>query len=88
MVPQPNGGCIGPSRELYKVWCNPQVRKRRHECIYSLAYSPDKILCILHQPCDPPEQERNKQCDSRGHEAEGHNFGGIGKTAIHYNVKL
>jgi hypothetical protein len=21
----PGGGCIGPSRELYKTWCNPQV---------------------------------------------------------------
>ena len=26
LTPQPGGGCIGPSREIYKVWCNPQVR--------------------------------------------------------------
>ena len=34
------------------------------------------------QPCDPPIMERNWQCSSRGFEAEGHNFGGVGKTYL------
>ena len=34
------------------------------------------------QPCDPPIMERNWQCSSRGFEAEGHNFGGVGKTSL------
>ena len=34
------------------------------------------------QPCDPPKLERNTQCEARGFEPEGHNFGGVGKRSL------
>ncbi|CAB4036358.1 Golgi-associated plant pathogenesis-related 1-like [Paramuricea clavata] len=54
----PGGGCIGPSRELYKIWCNPQ-------------------------PCSPRKQERNMQCEARGHLPEAHNFGGADECNLY-----
>ncbi|XP_046851347.1 SCO-spondin-like [Xenia sp. Carnegie-2017] len=37
LVPQASGGCVGPSREIYKYWCNPQPCKpsivdRNYQC--------------------------------------------------------
>ncbi|CAB4014963.1 Hypothetical predicted protein [Paramuricea clavata] len=58
LTPQPGGGCIGPSREVYNVWCNPQ-------------------------PCEPPTPERNLQCNKRGYEPEGHNFGGVDECYLY-----
>ncbi|XP_028394121.1 uncharacterized protein LOC114518343 [Dendronephthya gigantea] len=58
LVPQNRGGCVGPAREAYKVWCNAQ-------------------------PCDPPIPQRNSQCQLRGHEPEGHNFGGVDECYLY-----
>ena len=58
LSPLPGQGCVGPSREVYTVWCNPQ-------------------------PCDPLQQKRNMQCQSRGYEPEGHNFGGVDECYLY-----